>query len=440
MSEPILLLLVLLILALLVAAYVLRPLIARPALRDEPDAAAVALAVLRERRGELDAALAHLPPDSPERRAALAEFAMQAESELPSEHLASNPAAPAGSRQPRLAALIAVALIVPTLGLYWLAGLPEAASPEVRAMREPASLEELIERVRTRLRDSPADIEGWQMLGRAELARGNPQPAREAFDKALLLAPDNAQIKVDLADAIAQTQGAVLEGRPIVLIREALASEPRNPKALALAGAYEVRQGNTAAALANWKTLLTVLPPDTDQARQIVGLVADLEAGRAPRVGPAAAATPSTPSTPSAAEAGSRQAASGGAASADPGAGALSGRIEIDAALLGKLRPDDTLFVVARSLDAQGQPSGPPLAVLRARGADLPLAFTLDDRLAMGPMAKLSGVAPGTQVKVVARISRSGEAATRSGDLQGSSDPVKPGTSGMTIVIGKEAP
>ena len=438
MSEPILLLLVLLIVALLVTAYVLRPLIAGPARRDEPDAAAVALAVLRERRGELDAALAHLPPDSPERRAALAEFAMQAESELPSEHIASNPAAPAGSRQPRLAALIALALIVPTFGLYWLAGLPEAASPEVRAMREPASLEELIERVRTRLRDSPTDIEGWQMLGRAELARGNPQPAREAFDKALVLAPNNAQIKVDLADAIAQTQGAVLEGRPIALIREALASEPRNPKGLALAGAYEVRQGNTAAALANWKTLLTVLPPDTDQARQIVGLVADLEAGRTPQVGPAAAAAPTAPA---AAETGSRQAAaSGGAASADPGAGALSGRIEIDAALAGKLRPDDTLFVVARSLDAQGQPAGPPLAVLRARGADLPLAFTLDDRLAMGPMAKLSSVAPGTQVKVVARISRSGEAATRSGDLQGSSDPVKPGTSGMTIVISKEAP
>jgi len=437
-SEPILLLLVLLIVALLVAAYVLRPLIAGPALRDEPDAAAVALAVLRERRGELDAALAHLPPDSPERRAALAEFAMQAESELPSEHIATNPAAPAGSRQPRLAALIALALIVPTFGLYWLAGLPEAASPEVRAMREPASLEELIERVRTRLRDSPTDIEGWQMLGRAELARGNPQPAREAFDKALVLAPNNAQIKVDLADAIAQTQGAVLEGRPIALIREALASEPRNPKGLALAGAYEVRQGNTAAALANWKTLLTVLPPDTDQARQIVGLVADLEAGRTPQVGPAAAAAPTAPA---AAETGSRQAAaSGGAASADPGAGALSGRIKIDAALAGKLRPDDTLFVVARSLDAQGQPAGPPLAVLRARGADLPLAFTLDDRLAMGPMAKLSSVAPGTQVKVVARISRSGEAATRSGDLQGSSDPVKPGTSGMTIVISKEAP
>ncbi len=434
MSELILLLLVLLLVALVVAAYVLRPLIARPVRRDEPDAAAVALAVLRERRGELVASLAHLPPDSPERRTALAEFAMQAESELPNEQAAATPTAPASSRQPRLAALIAVMLIVSTFGFYWLAGLPEAASPEHRAMREPASLEELIDRLRTRLRDSPNDIEGWQMLGRAELARGNAQPAREAFDKALLIAPGNAQIKVDLADAIAQTQGAVLEGRPIALIREALASEPRNAKALALAGAYEVRQGNTAAALANWKTLLTVLPPDTDQARQIVGLVADLEAGRVPQAGPAAAAAPTAPA------AGCRPAAWGDAAGADPGAGALSGRIEIDAALAAKLRPDDTLFVVARSLDAQGQPSGPPLAVRRARGADLPLTFTLDDRLAMGPMAKLSSVAPGTQVKVIARISRSGEAATRSGDLQGSSDPVKPGTRGMTILIGRQAP
>jgi cytochrome c-type biogenesis protein CcmH len=429
-SESILLLLALLLLALLVSAYVLRPLIARPASRSEPDAAAVALAVLRERRSELDAAIAHLPADSPERRAALAEFAMQAESELPGEPVDPNPAQAKPSRQPMLAALLALVLVVPTFGLYLLAGLPEAASPELRAMREPASIDELIDRLRTRLRDSPTDIEGWQMLGRAACAFPCASSAREAFDKALLLAPDNAQIKVDLADAIAQSQGSVLDGRPIALIREALVTEPRNPKGLALAGAYDVRQGNTAGALIHWKTLLTVLPPDSDQARQIVGLVADLEAGRAPRVGPPAA----TPSAPAGADA---QAPS---ASADPAASALSGRIELDPALAAKLRPDDTLFVVARSLDAQGQASGPPLAVLRARGADLPLAFTLDDRLAMSPMAKLSTVAPGAQVSVIARLSRSGEAATRSGDLLGNAGPVKPGTRGMKVVIGKEAP
>jgi len=429
-SESLLLLLILLLVALLVSAYVLRPLLARPASQAEPDTAAVALAVLRERRSELDAALVHLPADSPERRAALAEFAMQAESELPGEPVDPTPAQAKPSRQPMLAALVALLLVVPSFGLYLLAGLPEAASPELRAMREPASIDELIDRLRIRLRDSPTDIEGWQMLGRAELAQGKAQAAREAFDKALLLAPDNAQIKVDLADAIAQTQGSVLDGRPIALIREALVTDPRNPKGLALAGAYEVRQGNTAGALINWKTLLTVLPPDSDQARQIVGLIADLEAGRAPRVGPAAA----TPSAP--ANAG----AQAPAASADPAASALSGRIELDPALAAKLRPDDTLFVVARSLDAQGQASGPPLAVLRARGADLPLAFTLDDRLAMSPMARLSTVAPGAQVRVIARLSRSGEAATRSGDLLGNSDPVKPGTRGMQVVIGKEAP
>jgi cytochrome c-type biogenesis protein CcmH/NrfG len=109
-SESIILLLILLLVALLVAAYVLRPLIARPASRAEPDAAAVALAVLRERRSELEAALVHLPADSPERRAALAEFAMQAESELPGEAVDPDPAQAKPSRQPMLAALVALLL------------------------------------------------------------------------------------------------------------------------------------------------------------------------------------------------------------------------------------------------------------------------------------------------------------------------------------------
>ena len=83
MTAPILLLLLLCVVAALVGAYVLWPLLRRPppAVPDA-DAAAVSRAVLRERRRELEASLAHLPPDAPERRAALAEFAAQAESEL----------------------------------------------------------------------------------------------------------------------------------------------------------------------------------------------------------------------------------------------------------------------------------------------------------------------------------------------------------------------
>jgi cytochrome c-type biogenesis protein CcmH len=426
-TATLLLLILLLAVAALVVVYVLRPLLARPAASADADSAAVSRSVLRERRRELEAALAHLPADAPERRAALAEFAAQADAELstaaplPADVTRMAPAdaerpVPAGAaeRTPATrrwtAVALAAVLVVPSFGLYLLAGAPEAASPEFRAAREPASLDELAADLRQRLQREPDQLEGWRLLGRAELARGEPDAARQAFEQALRLAPDDAQARVDLADALAQAQGAVLAGRPIELIREALAIDPKLPKALALAGAYEVGRGDAAAAIGHWTRLVEVLPADSEQRRQVESFVADLKAGRTPRVA-AAAPGPSD------------------------AAAALRGRVELERRLAGRVQPDDTVFVVARALDASGRPTGAPLAVLRARGADLPLEFALDDRSAMSPAATLSSLAPGTQVVVIARVSRSGEAGARTGDLQGASAPSAPGVDGLRVLI-----
>ncbi len=430
MTAPILLLLLLCVVAALVGAYVLWPLLRRPPpAAPDADAAAVSRAVLRERRRELEASLAHLPPDAPERRAALAEFAAQAENELSGGAAAG--AATVAVRRPWAALALVLLLGVPSFALYLLAGAPQAASPEMRAAREPANLDELAADLRARLATDPKALDGWRLLGRAELARGRPDAAREAFERALALAPDDAQARVDLADAMAQAQGAVLEGRPIELIREALKLDARNPKALALAGAYEVSRRDYSAAIGHWTRLLEVLPADSEQSRQVAGFVADLKAGRAPQVGPREEAPP---------QAAAPQAAPGGAAPpATPavagGPGALRGRIELERRLEGRPRPDDTLFVVARTIDDTGRPVGPPVAVLRARAGDLPLEFTLDDRMAMSPAARLSAVAPGTRVVVLARVSRSGEADAKRGDLQGASAPMRPGSSDLRVLI-----
>jgi cytochrome c-type biogenesis protein CcmH len=433
------LIVLLLLVAAAVGVYVLWPLLARERAEAGPDAAPVALAVLRERRRELDASIGHLPPDSAERRAALAEFAALAEVELPDT--GARAATMRTVRRPWSAAIIGALLLVPSFGLYLLAGAPEAASPEFRAAREPATLDELATDVRRRLLSDPKSAEGWRMLGRVEVARGRPEDAREAFERALALAPDDVQTKVDYADAIAQAQGAVLAGRPIALVREALAADPRHPKALALAGAYEVTQRNFAGALVHWKALLQVLPPDSEQASQIAGFVADLEAGRPPQVHraapPAAAVAPPGSGPPAAGTEPAAAAPPAGTVgpAAASGPTTLQGRIEIERSLAARLQPDDTVFVVARTLDDQGRPVGPPVAVLRARGADLPLVFTLDDRMAMSPAARLSAVPPETRVVVIARVSRSGEAAARSGDLQGASAPVRPGAAGLRVLL-----
>jgi cytochrome c-type biogenesis protein CcmH len=112
---------------------------------------------------------------------------------------------------------------------------------------------------------------------------------------------------------------------------------------------------------------------------------------------------------------------------------AISGTVSIAPSLAGKGSATDTLFVFAR------ETSGPPMpvAIMRATKKDLPFTFRLDDSNSMMPSRTLSNVAT---VVIVARLSKSGQAMPQSGDLEGMSQPVKPGTDGVTIVIDRERP
>ena len=112
---------------------------------------------------------------------------------------------------------------------------------------------------------------------------------------------------------------------------------------------------------------------------------------------------------------------------------AISGKVIMGPSLAGKGSATDTLFVFAREMN--GPPM--PVAIVRATKKDLPFAFRLDDSTSMMPSRKLSDV--GTVV-IVARLSKSGKAMPESGDLEGMSQPVKPGVDGITVVIDRERP
>lgn len=342
---------------------------------------------------------------------------------------AASPAAlpPEPAPRPSRALVLGVAgfvLVVAAVG-YAVTGEPRAIDPAVRAAAPaqdaPVSREQIVamvERLAERMKSQPDDPTGWMMLGRSYLVLEQPREAREAFERARALQPQDPSVLADLADAIALNQGRVLAGEPQRLVAAALALDPDHRKALALAGsaAFEARDYATAAR--HWERIVALEPADSPlaaQARAGVQEARQLAGSGAATPAPATRTTPPTPAAPAAA------------------AASVSGTVSLAPALQAQARPQDTVFVVARAAEGPRM----PLAVLRAQVKDLPLSFTLDERHAMAAGA---GLASARQVVVSARVSRSGQAAPQAGDLEGQSAPVPVGAQGLRIEIQRVVP
>ena len=273
----------------------------------------------------------------------------------------------------------------------------------------------MVERLAERLKGDPGNVEGWLLLGRSYSAFGRFKESSEAYAKAARLRPDDAQLLADYADALGMALGRKLEGEPEKLIARALEIDPRNLKALALAGTVAFERKDYKVAAAHWERMLPLVEPDSDDARSIranVDEARSLAGGRAPQKAAVdAQASAPAPAAPAAA----------------PNA-RLQGEVRLAPALAEKTSPTDTVFIFARA--AQGPQM--PLAVLRKQVRDLPVAFALDDSMAMSPAMMLSGFA---EVVVGARVSKSGDVAAKPGDLQGQSAPVASNANGVAVVI-----
>ncbi len=306
---------------------------------------------------------------------------------------------------PRLMALPALAVPLFGLAIYLAIGTPEALDPRLREARSigEAEIEAMVGRLAERLEKDPEDLEGWKMLGKSYSVMQRFAEAANAYAKAAARAPRDPQLLADLADALAMARGQSMRGEPEELVLRALQIDPDNMKALALAGTAAFDREDYAGAAGFWSRMLAHVPADSEDARTIQANVRE-----ARQLAEAKAGAP--------------------AAAAGPG---LRGTVRLSPKLAARAAPEDTVFIFARA--AEGPPM--PLAVLRKAVRDLPVAFALDDSLAMTPAMKLSGH---PRVVVGARISKSGSATPQPGDLEGFSAVVPNTARGVNVVIGLE--
>jgi cytochrome c-type biogenesis protein CcmH len=291
---------------------------------------------------------------------------------------------PRGGRSRALTFTVALAVPLCAAALYFAVGSPGAIDAQ------GVQLDTLVQRLAAHLRENPDDVAGWKLLARSYSSLERYPESADAYAKAAVRAPRDAQLLAELAEALAMARGRRLEGEPEQLVARALELEPANIKALALSGTAAFVRGDYAAAAAQWEKILPLVPADSEDARSIQANIDEAKglAGRRP----------------------------------------LRGKVSLSAKVKAQAAPDDTVFVFARA--AEGPPL--PLAVLRKRVRDLPLEFSLDDSMAMAPGMRLSGF---PRVVVTARISRSGNATPQPGDLQGASATVANDASSVTVVI-----
>jgi len=253
--------------------------------------------------------------------------------------------------------------------------------------------QDMVARLARRLEHNPNDLQGWMMLGHSYVVLQQLPLAVRAYERADRLAGgQSVEALVGLAEALALTDTAELDGRAGRLIERAITLDPNSGKALFYGAAAALRHGALPLARERFERLLALNPPANvrpileQEVAQIDHELADQAqaAGGTPAVAPPAASQ----------------------ASADASSVRLN--VVLAPAIGAPGGATAPLFVIVRD----PRRPGPPLAVKRLESR-FPQRVDLTPADSMLPERRF---AAGDSVEVIARIARSGEAKGAPGD------------------------
>lgn len=153
--------------------------------------------------------------------------------------------------------------------------LPPVPAGAAAGGMTPEMINEMVERLATRLKDNPEDYTGWARLANAYKVQGKLDQAVQAFAKTGPLLESDANMITQYADLLAMRAQGDFKGQPMTLINKALSIDPNQPNALMMAAQAAYQAKDYAKAIGHWETVLTVLPKDTEDSRQVQAEIVD---------------------------------------------------------------------------------------------------------------------------------------------------------------------
>ncbi|QVI73821.1 c-type cytochrome biogenesis protein CcmI [Pseudomonas syringae] len=286
--------------------------------------------------------------------------------------------------------LVLAALLVPVLGLagYLQLGASDRVELSREFARPPTSLADMTQRLERSVQAQPDSAENLYFLARSYMAQNRPGDAAQMFERSVALAGRQPELLGQWAQALYFASGKHFTPQVQALTDEALQADPKEVTSLGLLGIAAFETQRYQAAVDYWTRLLAALPADDASRSALEGGIARARENLAKRVANAAPAVKTK---------------------------SIKIHVELAAALQGKVRPNDSVFIFARAINGPAA----PLAVKRITAADLPADVELSDADAMMPQLNLSNFA---QVQLVARVSRAGQPTT--GEWVGRSQPL----------------
>jgi cytochrome c-type biogenesis protein CcmH len=292
----------LLVLAVLIA--LLRPLLRRAA--EGADRNDSVVTVFRRELANIDTEFAQgrlAPGQAEETRAELTRRMLAAtDKEGPNAGLTTYRPAPSSWR---VGAAVVIAGLLPTaaLAIYSAVGAPEAIAP-ARAVgaaagntgsHDRAELAAAAEQLKARLQNEPDHVEGWVLLGRTFLSLGRFAEARDAYTRAIALAPNERRLHAELGEMLVLGAGGTVSPEA----EAEFAKSANDPRARFYGAEAALQRGDTPAAESALRALLADAPADAPWRQVVAERLAEIEPGGQRREAPAPEAS-TLPAGPSA--------------------------------------------------------------------------------------------------------------------------------------------
>ncbi|MCI0654778.1 MAG: c-type cytochrome biogenesis protein CcmI [Methylococcaceae bacterium] len=318
-----------------------------------------------------------------------------------------------------LLSILMYGLLGNSKGLSVEPGLAATSSEHPGNADRTPSVDELVNRLEERLKEDPNNPDGWRLLARSYSVMERYPEAIEALRRVRGLVGDDPNLLIELADMMATAQDGSFAGQPAELLAKVLEMFPQHPGGLWLAGRSAVMARDFPLALKYWRQLEALLSKQGKGVETVRIAIAHVEQAMGQQV--VASTAENSVESPELETAGTT-------------GPEIKINVAFDQSLSNSVDPNDTVFIYAQAL------SGPPmpLAVTRKKVRDLPLQVTLNDSMAMMPAMALSKF---SEVRVIARVSKTGNAFPQSGDFKGQVEPVSVTESGpVEILIAEKIP